>query len=146
MGYCGVEETQMSACRQCGKVWYCSPACKRADVKPHATVCRAYITVRRYTEERLEFAKKLDVEHVDSGEIPWRTVLNVERLPTAATAVRTRMLRNTGRCVRPTTLSTPTGRNTCWLEVRRWTSHENSYDKYVHSMIVFCSVGCVGVA
>jgi len=57
--YCGVEETQMSACRQCGKVWYCSPACKRADVKPHATVCRAYITVRRYTEERLEFAKKL---------------------------------------------------------------------------------------
>lgn len=57
--YCGVEETQMSACRQCGKVWYCSPACKRADVKPHATVCRAYITVRRYTEERVEFAKKL---------------------------------------------------------------------------------------
>lgn len=57
--YCGVEETQMSSCRQCGKVWYCSPACKRADVKPHATVCRAYITVRRYTEERLAFAKKL---------------------------------------------------------------------------------------
>jgi len=57
--YCGVEETQMSACRQCGKVWYCSPACKRADVKPHATVCRAYITVRRFTEERMEFAKKL---------------------------------------------------------------------------------------
>jgi len=57
--YCGVEETQMSSCRQCGKVWYCSPACKRADVKSHASVCRAYITVRRFTEERVAFAKKL---------------------------------------------------------------------------------------
>jgi len=57
--HCGVEETQMSSCRQCGKVWYCSSACKRADVKPHSSVCRAYITVRRYTEKRAEFAKQL---------------------------------------------------------------------------------------
>ena len=32
---------------QCHKVYYCSPACKRADVKDHTAVCRAYITVRR---------------------------------------------------------------------------------------------------
>merc|ERR1712025_172291 len=120
--YCGVEETQMSACRQRGKVWYCSPACKRADVKPHATVCRAYITVRRYTEERM------DVEHVDFGEIPWRTVLNVERLPIVAIAARTRMLRSIGQCVMRTMLSTPTGRSTCLPGARRWTSHDNSCD------------------
>merc|ERR1711928_300896 len=45
--------------RQCNKVWYCSPACKRADVRQHSAVCRAHITIRRYTEERNEFAKKL---------------------------------------------------------------------------------------
>eukprot|EP00092_Neocalanus_flemingeri_P018137 GFUD01019629.1.p1 GENE.GFUD01019629.1~~GFUD01019629.1.p1 ORF type:complete len:487 (+),score=121.27 GFUD01019629.1:50-1510(+) len=74
--YCGVEETQMSACRQCGKVWYCSPACKRADVKPHATVCRAYITVRRYTEERVEFAKKLHEPEDGCGTCGfWRDTL-----------------------------------------------------------------------
>jgi len=74
--YCGVEETQMSACRQCGKVWYCSPACKRADVKPHATVCRAYITVRRYTEERAEFAKKLHEPEDGCGTCGfWRDTL-----------------------------------------------------------------------
>jgi len=56
---CGVEDTMMTACRQCNKVWYCTPACKRADVRQHSAVCRAYITVRRYTEERSEFASKL---------------------------------------------------------------------------------------
>lgn len=56
---CGVEDTMMTACRQCNKVWYCTPACKRADVRQHSSVCRAYITIRRYTEERSEFASKL---------------------------------------------------------------------------------------
>jgi len=74
--YCGVEETQMSACRQCGKVWYCSPACKRADVRPHATVCRAYITVRRYLEERVEFARKLHEPEDGCGTCGfWRDTL-----------------------------------------------------------------------
>jgi hypothetical protein len=74
--YCGVEETQMSACRQCGKVWYCSPACKRADVKPHSSVCRAYITVRRYIEERKEFAKKLHEPEDGCGTCGfWRDTL-----------------------------------------------------------------------
>jgi len=56
---CGVEDTMMTACRQCNKVWYCTPACKRADVRQHSAVCRAHITVRRYTEERSAFASKL---------------------------------------------------------------------------------------
>jgi len=57
--YCGVEEAQMSGCRQCGKVWYCSPPCRRADAKPHTAVCRAFITVRRYNEERAAFSLQL---------------------------------------------------------------------------------------
>jgi len=57
--YCGVEEAQMSGCRQCGKVWYCSPPCRRADAKPHTAVCRAFITVRRYNEERSAFSAQL---------------------------------------------------------------------------------------
>lgn len=56
---CGVEDTMMSSCRQCNKVWYCSPACKRADVKQHSLVCRAHITVRRHLEERAAFAARL---------------------------------------------------------------------------------------
>lgn len=56
---CGVEEIQMASCRQCQKVFYCSASCKRADVKEHATVCRAFITLRRYGEERAEFAARL---------------------------------------------------------------------------------------
>jgi len=56
---CGVEDINMASCRQCHKVFYCSHPCKRADVKEHATVCRAYITVRRYGEERTAFANKL---------------------------------------------------------------------------------------
>lgn len=56
---CGVEDTMMTACRQCSKVWYCSPACKRADVHQHSVVCRAHITVRRHGEERAEFAGRL---------------------------------------------------------------------------------------
>jgi len=57
--YCGVEDAQMSGCRQCGKVWYCSPPCRRADVKQHTSVCRAFITVRRFREERSAFAGQL---------------------------------------------------------------------------------------
>jgi len=71
--------------------------------------------------------QKMDVELVDFGEIPWRTVLNVERLPIVAIAARTRVLRSTGQCVMHTMLSTPTGRNTCLPGARRWTSHDNSY-------------------
>ena len=29
------------------QVWYCSANCKKADIKLHTSVCRAYITVRR---------------------------------------------------------------------------------------------------
>jgi len=57
--HCGVEERDMSACKHCAKVWYCSAHCKRADVKPHTSVCRAYITVRRYQEEKADFARKI---------------------------------------------------------------------------------------
>jgi len=57
--HCGVEERDMSACKHCAKVWYCSAHCKKADVKPHTSVCRAYITVRRYQEEKTEFARKI---------------------------------------------------------------------------------------
>lgn len=53
---CGVEDVNMASCRQCQKAFYCSNACKRADVKDHTVVCRAYITVRRYKEERSKFA------------------------------------------------------------------------------------------
>ncbi|XP_023322716.1 uncharacterized protein LOC111697072 isoform X2 [Eurytemora carolleeae] len=56
---CGVEDTNMGSCRLCQKVFYCSPPCKRADVKDHSSVCRAYITVRRYTEDRESWAAKL---------------------------------------------------------------------------------------
>jgi len=74
---CGVEETQMSACKHCAKVWYCSPACKKADVKEHATVCRAYITVRRYCEEKEQFAKKLREPEDGCGTCGfWRDTLD----------------------------------------------------------------------
>jgi len=57
--HCGVEDVNMASCRQCQKVFYCSNPCKRADVKEHATVCRAFITVRRYGEERVAWGAKL---------------------------------------------------------------------------------------
>jgi len=57
--HCGVEERDMTACKHCAKVWYCSADCKKADVKLHTSVCRAYITVRRYEEERAAFARKI---------------------------------------------------------------------------------------
>jgi len=57
--HCGVEDSMMTACRQCCKVWYCSPVCKKADTRQHSKVCRAYITIRRYKEQRYEFARKL---------------------------------------------------------------------------------------
>merc|ERR1719319_288578 len=53
---CGEEDINMASCRQCQKVYYCSNGCKRADVKDHASVCRAHITVRRYKEEREKFS------------------------------------------------------------------------------------------
>jgi len=56
---CGEEDINMASCRLCQKVFYCSAACKRADVKDHASVCRAYITVRRYKEEKCKFAAAL---------------------------------------------------------------------------------------
>jgi len=56
---CGVEDTMMTACRQCSKVWYCSPTCKRGDVRQHSSVCRAHITVRRHLEARAAFAMRL---------------------------------------------------------------------------------------
>jgi len=56
---CGEEGYNLASCRQCHKVYYCSPACKRADVKDHTAVCRAYITVRRYKEERANWSAKL---------------------------------------------------------------------------------------
>jgi len=57
--HCGVEERDMTACKHCAKVWYCSADCKKADVKLHTSVCRAYITVRRYQEEKAAFARKI---------------------------------------------------------------------------------------
>jgi len=57
--HCGVEERDMSACRHCGKAWYCSGVCRKADVTQHTAVCRAYITTRRATEEKAELARAL---------------------------------------------------------------------------------------
>jgi len=57
---CGVEERDMAACKHCAKVFYCSASCKKANVKNHTNVCRAYITVRRFNEEKMEFAKKIN--------------------------------------------------------------------------------------
>jgi len=57
--HCGVEEKNMTACRHCAKVWYCSASCKKANMSKHTSVCRAYITVRRFVEEKVAFARKL---------------------------------------------------------------------------------------
>jgi len=56
---CGIQERDMTACKHCSKVWYCNALCKKADLKAHTAVCRAYITARRYLEERAAFAKKI---------------------------------------------------------------------------------------
>ena len=41
------------------QVWYCSAGCKKANVAAHTAVCRAYITARRFIEEKVAFARKL---------------------------------------------------------------------------------------
>ena len=41
------------------QVWYCSAGCKKANVSAHTAVCRAYITVRRFVEDKVAFARKL---------------------------------------------------------------------------------------
>merc|ERR1719392_24162 len=68
---CGVQERDMAACKHCAKVWYCSAACKKADVKAHTAVCRAYITVRRFWMKEKNLPGKstnlmMDASHVDS--------------------------------------------------------------------------------